>query len=154
MPLTLNRLGELMKNPRKNRTTQYYKYKAGQYAEESIKKPYWLLYTKDLIPHSRNLNFKKQKNELRKFPKYVIPTAIEAVISLLTHYVKTGNYLHPSDPPTLTRTCNMIGERESLCVGSFNSTHGLKCAPSTTSIENNDCDIGLAGCMRFPIDDL
>ncbi len=103
-PLTLDRLGDLIQNPKGGgKRTKY-----GFYKDE-IKKSYgskvieahWVLMTRDVVPGSRNKSYKDQC-ALAKGGNEP-PHLLEAAVGILMHHARSGERLLIDDPLTHTR---------------------------------------------------
>jgi hypothetical protein len=114
--LTLSKLGELIKSPKKGSSTKYSYFYVGEY-DRAVNSSYWTLLLKDVIPNSRQKNFNEQKQLLKQ--NYNVPKAIEAAVSVLMHHVQGGEKLYSDSPVTYTRCEEQDTYR--LFVGGFGS---------------------------------
>ncbi|MGA8163836.1 MAG: hypothetical protein WB791_02285 [Waddliaceae bacterium] len=113
VPLTLNTLGELIKRPKGGGNVTEYAYYDDQVKEEfgSQKTPssHWVLMTADIkdFPAWKNLEgidalqesmIKRYQNQNKTGLIYDVgPSLLDAAVSILMHYVKTGERLFRSD---------------------------------------------------------
>jgi hypothetical protein len=127
-PFHLNRLGELIKNPKRGYNTQYKYY--SYYAKNSLGtkslKSHWVLMTKDVIPESRNKPYEDQEALIQEYSErskvcYGLPEALEIATTILMHYVKTGERLYMSGPqPTYARSREQVDNNElTVAIGGF-----------------------------------
>lgn len=103
-PLTLNSLGEMIKNPRGGgHKTQYRHYHSGvkeELGEQGVPHSYWILMTRDVISGSKDKTYEEQKALLKQ--PYAVPKALEAVTAILMHHARSGERLYRNDPYTDT----------------------------------------------------
>ena len=100
-PFTLSFLGELIQCPRAGYKTQFF-YGVSDIKESVRNKSYpshWVLMTKDLIPGSTLKGYSPCCELLANYSKkvglhYELPNLLDAVASILLHYVKTGERLY------------------------------------------------------------
>ncbi|MBA3604031.1 MAG: hypothetical protein H0W50_10440 [Parachlamydiaceae bacterium] len=86
-------------------------------------KSYWALMSKDVLNGSRNKSFKKQQKMVSELSKKAsvqceVPKALEAVVSILTHQVRSGVRLFSDNPVTYTRCLEELADFQVL-VGGF-----------------------------------
>ena len=135
-PLTLRSLGNL------RGTTKYDVLNVEKHADTPVKKPYWVLVTKDVIPSSRNKNFKEQQSLVAI--NYSIPKAIEVAVTILLHQAKTGESLYSDNPLTYTLCEEKVGAYQ-ICVGSMGKA-GLRIFYFDNSTQES---VGIASLRKF-----
>jgi hypothetical protein len=98
----LDSLSELIKNPKRGYKMQYswyYDFVRKELGTQS-QKSHWVLITKDLIPYARYRHYLPKK-PIQLFSEITIPynrpRTLEAIISILMHYVETGEVLYTDD---------------------------------------------------------
>jgi hypothetical protein len=131
-PLTLNLLAELIQRPEGGGSKTEYRYYGSDVERELGNQPsrgaYWVLMTRDVLPNSRNKTYENQKKLLAKhvhskgLAPYEVPHALEAVVAILLHYVRTGERLYADAPWTYT-CCQEAVDNNSypIVVGGFSS---------------------------------
>jgi HEAT repeats len=129
VPLTLNRLEELIKHPKNggHRTEyrHYREYTKAQIGAASPPRSYWVLMTRDVLPDSRSKTYEAQKEMVvahagRVGLPYELPHAIEAATAILMHHARGGERLFGENPWTYTR-CQEVGHGFPVTVGGFSS---------------------------------
>ncbi len=144
-PFTLNRLGELVKSPKKGSATKYEYYWEkihDHIGNKAPEKSCWLLMTKDVLYGSRcggrDYMLKMAADKI----DYEAPTVLGAATSVLLRYVCSGERLLSDDPWTLT-CCLEQKEGYKFVVGGFGSS-GLRVGSV------NDCSaVGVASARKF-----
>ena len=84
----------------------------------AIYRSYWVLMTRDVIPESKNKELEMfDKNEL-----YNLPTTLEAIICILTEYIKNRTTCFKDDREPVFTRCSETTEKDKLpaVVGSLN----------------------------------
>jgi len=130
--LTLTTFEELVQNPKTGEKTQYRHHNKtiNEEYENQYSLSHWCLMTRDVIPKSRGKTYCEQKDLIASYvhegkPLYTIPTALDAVISILVHYVSTGERLYSDNPETYTRGQETVHSNERpMTIGHFD-TSGL-----------------------------
>lgn len=124
--LQMKTLGENIQNPKQGNPTKYRNVPhINEEQMEHIQQSYWVLFTKDVIPESRNKVTSEQKQLVSDLAEriqadYQLPKGLEAVTAIFTHYVEHGEYLYSNKP----RTCTQC-EEPLTAVGEF-SINGLR----------------------------
>ena len=133
-PLTLQTLGELVKNPLKGTSTQYRNFYPGEYKDLPTDSSYWVLMTRDVIPGSRNKSYTGQQKLLNGYIEkiqlpYEVSPILDATICIFMEFLRSGKYLYGQDPCTYTRCQKTWNEGYQLCVGGLASAglHFLNC---------------------------
>jgi hypothetical protein len=153
VPLTLNRLGELIKHPSHGGHRAEYRYYneriKAQMGKESPPRSYWLLMTRDVLPGSRNTGYADQKEFVanyarRKSVPYALPSVLEAATAILMHHAREGEHLFGDDPWTCTRCPAVVYGRDPAIVGGFGSS-GLFVRYCRYSLSS----VGVACCRKF-----
>jgi GTPase SAR1 family protein len=122
-PLTLNSLGEMIKNPKRGGRCTNYRYKEEhsknlkQFGKKDIPTSYWILMTKDVIPNSRNKTFDEQISLLKESGR--VPTSLEAAVTVLMHQARTGEKLYSDKPMTYTWCKEKVDGEWPVVVGGF-----------------------------------
>jgi HEAT repeats len=161
-PFTLDLLEELIEHPKSGgHRTQYRWYESDvkeQLGAASLAAPYWLLMTRDVLPGSRDKNYRDHKKLVADHARrtglpYELPKVLEAATVILTHYVRDGEKLYSNDPWTYTRCQELIvdleeeeGDEYPSVVGGFESS-GLYVADDVGS-DYGDFR-GVAGSRKF-----
>jgi hypothetical protein len=129
VPLTLNRLEELIQHPSHGRhRTEYRHYgeqTKAQIGAASPPRSYWVLMTRDVLPDSRSKTYEAQKEMVaahagRVGLPYELPHAIEAATAILMHHAREGKRLFVEDPWTYAR-CQEVVNGLPVTVGGFSS---------------------------------
>lgn len=150
-PLTLKTLGEIAKQQNIPGSDRGYRYIWDEIVKEmgdqSVGTAGWVLMTKTVINGSRKKSYAIQKTMIKNLAKkveisYTVPTVLQAVICILTHYMRTRTCLFSDRPRTYTRCQENVCDYQ-LVVGSFSST-GLGVSGSITSA----C-VGVAALRKF-----
>lgn len=131
MPLTLNSLEELVRNPKQGNKASYNNFCWSRIFEELGNKPVdkscWVLMTKNVyaLQMSREVDKVAVVAALAEKTKvdYQIPKVIEAVVCIFMKHVDTGTHLFNRDPVTYTQ-CQERVEDYPIVVGGF-SLYGL-----------------------------
>lgn len=122
-PLTLDKIGELVKTPKKGGyATCYAGYSAtvkNEFGTKHGEKSHWVLMTRDVIPDSRNKSYKAQQAKADEYPGYQLVSTRAAVICFFVGLVKWGIHLYGAD--TYTRTEAQTQEGKPVLVGGFTS---------------------------------
>lgn len=134
---TLDKLGELILPyfPNNNKqevgnNSHGYGFYSGYLTSENRTKPlysssHWLLLPKTILEGSRSKSFSEQKNMLSAYCSsgYRLPRALEVATSLLSHYVRSGEYLYTHANSqgrwTYTRCSDLDQDGDFLVVGGF-----------------------------------
>lgn len=91
--LSLDRLGEIMRNSKRNPTGFYYTWfgpEQYKYKDSGTHSSRWVLMTHDVLPQSRNKTYEEQLKLLGNFHKYSPPKLFEAAIVIFTNYIDMG----------------------------------------------------------------
>ncbi len=97
--------------PKKGTATKYRNYWdeiKKLHGDTPIQASYWALFTKDVIPGSRNKNYDTQKQLVADLSKkanvpYEVPFLLESATSIFMEYVQSGTRLYSDNPWTFTR---------------------------------------------------
>ena len=126
-PLTLDNLLELMKCPqvgvRPLNYSSYHDLVKSVLGSQSPHKATWVLMTKDVIPGSRSQTYRAQLDLIKDISSrsglpYELPGALDAAVSILMHYVKSGERLYTDSPWTYTRCHERLNhERWPVSIG-------------------------------------
>jgi hypothetical protein len=127
-PFTLEKLGELVQNPKTGPTTKYKYLNLGEYQDNPVSQPYWFLMSQDILEGSRSKNYKTQFEQVAIFAKktgiaYNVPTVLEAATCVFMHHVSNGKKLYGDKPWTYTRCQEFYDKKKEwkLVVGGFAS---------------------------------
>lgn len=123
-PLTLDSLGEMSKNPKWGPAAMYSYYWEPiktQYGAQSPAKSYWILMTKNVLPGSLGKHYSEQQAMMATYSDYRVPMMLEAVTSILLHFVKSGERLFSNHPIWIYTQCQEIASANSwqCTVGGF-----------------------------------
>jgi|GEM_PF-1777286 len=112
--LTLDKLGELIKNPKCGRKARYRYYDDSetkkQCGQEKIGVSRWVLMTKDVLPGSKGMSLQSQRKLVSEYKDYHVPQIAEASVCILMEYIQSGTYLFsaskakPDSPSASTYT--------------------------------------------------
>lgn len=99
-PLTIRSLGELVKNPKQGSSAQYRRMSnriLEEHGDCPTEKSHWVLMTKAVLPTIKQ-NYKDNEDLVADITKhtgnsYLVPTLLEASISVLMHHLRTGEQL-------------------------------------------------------------
>ncbi len=144
---TLNRLGELIKSPKKGFATRYNYYNekvCGQIGSQAPEKSYWVLMTKGILDGSRGKSRNKQLEVAAGKKEYEAPTVLEAATTVLMNHVSSGLRLLPHEPWTLTCCLEQINAFKSV-VGHFDFS-GLSI---NYAYYDDDLNVGVAAARKF-----
>lgn len=126
--VTIKDMKKYIVNPEKNKEGIPHGYETSTdrfYVEGNVEEAEhkWVLVTKDVIPDSRKKNFQEQKDLLYKSGenKYTVPKARDMALSILGHYVRSGEFLYSNSPYTYTRTEDALFSNYRVFVGGFGS---------------------------------
>jgi len=107
----------------------------GPLLDEPVTEEKWLLMTKEPIPGSKKTPFLNQVKLIKDELDYQVPSPIEAAVSVLMHFIKTGEELLPlnlvggwdeESSQTTTNEQIKFGEIDYRIVcGCFNSKKGI-----------------------------
>jgi hypothetical protein len=113
-PLTLASLKQMI-----GKKDMYYTCHLGEYKDKPPTQTQWVLMSRNIIPQSWMLSYPDQK---KRMPEgYQVPTVLQAVTSIIMHFVDTGNRLYPY---TYTNCQEIHGRGYHLSVGEY-SADGL-----------------------------
>ena len=143
-PLTLKTLGELVQKPLKGAPTKYEYFNLGEYNDLPAPASHWALLSRDVIPGSRKQNYSTQQQLVAKYPEYVVPTILDAAVSIFLEYLKTGTCLYGQNPWTYTYCQEKYRKDWQLLLGG--------CAPSGVLVFSNCYDregIGVGALRKF-----
>ena len=148
-PFTINCLKKLINKPKSGHSTKYECY--NNYAKKAVgNKSYpshWVLMTKGIIPGSKDKWYSECCEMVANHSKktglpYELPNLLEATVSILMHYVKTGERLYIDNQWTFTYSQDFNKNNVPLVVGGF--------APSGLQLRISDIfGCGVAGCRKF-----
>lgn len=102
-PLTLGNFELFARNRKKGKLTARYSNPYGNLmSNRSPDASYWFLMTKDVIPSSRNKLYIDQLELIRNLGEraglsYELPTTLEAVVGIVSHYLKTEEVLYGAE---------------------------------------------------------
>ena len=120
-PLTLNLLSALVKSPNNEGFSTKLLINdsvKAEIGEKPVEGSYWALLTQCAVPATPDKEFWEQVVLLK--PSYKVPSCLEACVSILAHYVHTGEKLYPYRPQTWTRTAERVEQKERrILVGRF-----------------------------------
>ncbi|MBA3602294.1 MAG: hypothetical protein H0W50_01310 [Parachlamydiaceae bacterium] len=110
-------------------------------------KSYWALMSKDVLNGSKDKNYETQQKMVAVLSQNAnvnceIPTALEAVVSILTQHVRSGERLFSDEPVVFTRSLD-VHEGCPVDVGGFGPS-GL-----VLVISAYDDDVGVAALRKF-----
>ena len=135
--LTLDYLGKLIQSPQGGGHGTQYRYHADS-VREAIESQgpggsYWVLMTRDVLPGSRWHCYEDQRklvayHAARTGLGYQLPSALEASVVMLLHYVMSGARLYSDNPWTYTRCRDNSTAGYPVAVGGF-SSEGLYVGP-------------------------
>ena len=129
-PLTFKTLRELVQKPRKGTPTKYHSFSLGDYTDPPAPASHWALFSRDVIPGSREKSYAEQQQLVQQYPGYVMPTILDATVSIFMAYLKTGTRLYGNQPWTFTRCQEKHAEDRQLIVGGF--------APDGLTVSSDD----------------
>ena len=122
-PFTLNRLGELIQNPKQGHKTKYDYYDndvKNELGSGSPSSSYWVLMTRDVIPGSRSKSYQDQVKLVQSYSSYELPGALEAAIAILMEHVVSGKRLYGDNPYTYTRCQEKVNDSQwPVTIGGF-----------------------------------
>jgi len=146
-PLTLNKLGELVKKPKNGGYATQYRYIwdeiTKKHGDNPIDKSSWVLMTTDVIDGRAG---KTRDAQLKIAPGekgYQAPKLLEAATCVFMKYVSIGEKLFTDNPRTYT-CCQEMSNNGKLVVGGFTSD-GLFVSVSHTG----GYYVGVAGLRKF-----
>jgi hypothetical protein len=144
-PFTLERLRSLIGSPKEGHRARYRIFDGHGHEQTQAPKSHWVLMTKKVLEGTRCKAYAKQVGLIPK--PYEVPTLIEAVTCILTHYVKTGERIFADNPWTCTR-CIEVDRSGTwqMATGSF-SPDGIDISNVTRGL--NDRTRGLAAVRRL-----
>lgn len=155
-PLTLKTIGEIAKRFFL-KSDKGYRYILDKIEKQMGNQPVtaagWILMTKTVIDGSRNASYAIQQTMITELAKkakvaYNVPSALEATICILTHYMRTGTRLFSNNPFTYTR-CQESIDGYKLVVGGF-SPVGLDVDDDDFDFEDVVAgDVGVAALRKF-----
>lgn len=121
---SINLLGELVRNPLEGFSTGYDRYwpqAKKLLGKQGLKRSYWALVTRGVIPQSMKRKFTEQL-QLKK-ESYRVCSAIDLCTAILMNHVRTGERLFGKNPTTYS-VCKEVLSGSRLIVGGFD-TDGL-----------------------------
>ena len=125
--LTLNKLRQLIQNPRNNGHASNYGFYnqnvQNAHGDTEINQSYWVLMTKDVIPNSRSKTYNQQKELVKQHEGtgYTLPGVLEAAVCILMEHVVSGNSLFSRQPCAYTRCSEIVLGQYPVVVGGFGS---------------------------------
>lgn len=156
-PLDFNHLLELVQDPKGGGhkvnidRNLIYQPILDEYGDKALERSQWVLMPKDVIPDSRNKIYEQQQPLVEKNPGFEFPEFLSASACILTHFVRTGEYLFPKGKPgelwTYTRckeTINTPWGQRHIVVGGF-SPAGLHVIPDDLACYH----VGVAAVRKF-----
>ena len=143
-PLTLNRLGELMKKDFPETDAGYRCMDLpADYANNPVGKSHWVLIEKDVLPGSMDKNFQEQEAMIKA--PYELPELLPMTVGIILNYLNSDpenrERLFRNKPMTYTRCKEMI-EGHHVVIGGF-AFEGFR-----ISYNNYDCDFNGMGAQR------
>jgi len=143
-PLTLNFLGELVKNHKEGTKTGYDEDRCWQKVFEEhgntpVKKARWILITNKVIPDSRHKTYAAQQQMVNKHDHYNVPNVLDTVLTVFLKCVSSGKFLLGKDPETYTRC-----QEDQALVGGFGLA-GL----IVFNLNFDDDDLGILACRSW-----
>lgn len=121
-PLTLNSLGQFVKDKSFSKNNEGYGYYwsgvKNQMGDKKIEQPGWVLMTKDVLLGSKNKSYSQQKKMVEQYSKYEVPKAVEAAFCIIAKYYSSDKRLYSDSPWTFTRCYEQVYDRQ-VCVGGF-----------------------------------
>ncbi len=152
-PFTLNRLSELIREPKVGYKTQYRAYDNDIKRELGAKSypSYWVLMTRDVIPNSQKKNYEHMKTLVQTCAQqseipYGIPTALEAATAILMNHAKTGERLYSEKVTVCQRPVNK--NQWATAIGRFPSK-GLALAACCSNKTGSLGSWGVSGICRL-----
>jgi hypothetical protein len=151
---TLNLLEELIKYPQgEGYPTAYCFYGHDVRAALGAQSPesaYWVLMTREVLPGSRGKDYASQKALIAAHASetglaHELPGALEATTVILSHYVRTREYLYADSPWTWTRCRELVDTIYPVVSGGF-SAGGLIVSDHEP---HGDFDYGVASLRKF-----
>ena len=135
-PLTLNRLGELVKAPKGGgHATQYHKDSSDsifkQCGDTPSRESHWVLMSRDVVPGTRDKSFADQRAIVEGFGAGQVPTLLEAAVCILMEHVHTGNRLYSVSPLTFTRCIEKYKGYQAV-IGCFTPAASMSSAATMT----------------------
>jgi hypothetical protein len=155
-PLTLNRLGELVKTPREGSGghPSAYQYICNDvidsHGDKSAGESHWVLMTRDVISGSKNRSYRDQHAWVadlanRAGASYEIPHVLDAAVCIFMEHAASGKRLYNDQPFVYTRCQEQTRNGNYVVVGSF-APAGLH----VTRRHGFDFEhIGVAGLRKF-----
>lgn len=151
-PLSLNHFKMLIGNLQKRTDRPSAAYHPKGYSEEvdlqrgndgvGVSGSHWTLLTKDITDGTRKESYDEQAKKV-KSKGYDVPKVLDAVVSILVHYISTGEYIYGSRSTsgsiTYTRCSDRVSFEENdtskpVSVGGF-SSEGIRIGVSMTNHE-------------------
>ena len=137
-PLTLQYLGELVKNPKSNGNSTHFKHPKDtetfkKHCDKPVAKSHWVLMFKDLFPNTVDKLYSEQQTLVESFNRknkkyqYHIVKVLEAATCNFMEHISTGTYLYHSAGIVFSSKysrCQEEYEGHQLVLGSYN-WHGL-----------------------------
>ena len=130
---------------------------------EKVKKPYWVLITKDIVPSSHNCNWRDHKKALKK-AGYDEPTVLEANVNLLNRFLKkketplrtyTKTEILERDFPS-SSVVEISNDRKNIFISDLATSYNLEMDDVGmcnsiwgTAIKKEDVVFGVIGVRRF-----
>ena len=152
LPLTLDSLGEMIKDPRQGgHHTQYRAYNdyiQREYGAIPCGESHWVLMTRDVLPGTRSRSYADQQIILAGFRfrqgAYQVPTLLEAAVAILMEHAVTGTRLYSDAPKTYTRCQEAYNAKWQMVFGGFAAA-----GPGVSYSRNCVCDgCGLGGVRK------
>ena len=151
-PLTLDYLVKLIERPQEEgyeTRCHSREYRDARIGSQSPDSSYWVLMTRDVLPGSRNKSYEDQCALVADHANctglgYEVPRALEAVVVMLLHHVRSGERLYSDNSSTYTR-CQESAEGCQLMMGGFSSKgfyFNFNCNDSFRAL-------GVAGLRKF-----
>ncbi|MCB1109195.1 MAG: hypothetical protein KDK44_06015 [Chlamydiia bacterium] len=124
--LTLERLGELIKNPKNGGyATQYQRFALPMYSQICANRSHWALMSKWNIPYSSDAIPERQFDIVNQLVRktnlaFQVPHLIDATISILMRFVRRNSRHYSESTYTICQESKHI-QQWSSCVGNFDS---------------------------------
>ena len=121
---TVNSLREMAskKGEALGRSTVFYSqdwYNDEPFAKQPLAAGEWILMPNRDLPETRSKNYSQQDEELKKYPDYKTPKAIEMLAGLVMHDLKNNERLYPNFYGWCEDVPTKVGSGRRVCVGFF-----------------------------------
>jgi hypothetical protein len=128
--VTLNMLQNLISHGSKKgykANYRFYDHKSWpkiEHGDTPVRRSYWVLMTRDVIPESRNKSYADQKAMVEGMD-YVLPQALEVVVCILAESVASATHLFSRDFETYTGCAESVRGKYPIIVGGFGNDNTL-----------------------------